>query len=329
MKGSILLTGASGFIGRTVCERLRLGNDRPVRLLLHRRAPDTPWPARVDAATGDLSLPGTLAGICDGIDTVLHIASYIGRDESRLEAVNVRGTEALVSEARRAGVRSFIYVSSAAIYGYAVHRNARESDVTVDPATPISRSRVEAERAVLAAGGLVLRPLFVYGRGDTRFLPVIIRSLERFPFIVAGGRARLSVISADDLAAVLIALANDGGAAPPRGVFHATDGQPVRLRDITGSLADTFGLRRPRYSLPFFIARRVLRGSRRTGFPEASRESMRHRLFLVSRDHYYDPARLWDTVRPLRPGPPLPEQLPRYADWYRQCLTGCGVEGRQ
>lgn len=328
MNRRVLLTGASGFIGRAVCEGLRLGSDRPVRLLLHRRAPETPWPARVDAASGDLALPRTLSGICEGVETVLHIASYIGHDQDRLEAVNVRGTEALVSEARRAGVRSFVYVSSAAIYGYAVHRNAREMDVTVDPATPISRSRVGAEKAVLAAGGLVLRPLFVYGRGDTRFLPVIIRSLERFPFIVAGGRAQLSVISVDDLAAVLIALANDGGDVPPRGVFHAADGHPVRLRDIAGSLADNLGLKRPRYSLPFFIARRVLRASRRTAFPEASRESMRHRLFLVSRDHYYDPARLWDLVSPLKPGPPLPEQLPRYADWYRQCLKGRGFEGR-
>ena len=329
MNGRILLTGASGFIGRAVCERLRPGNDRPVRLLLHRRAPETPWPARVDAVSADLSLPATLSGICEGVDTVLHIASYIGNDRDRLEAVNVRGTEALVAEARRAGVRRFVYLSSAAIYGYAVHRNARESDVTIDPATPISRSRVGAERAVLDAGGLVLRPLFVYGRGDTRFLPVIIRSLERFPFIISGGRAQLSVISVDDLAAVLMALASDVGAAPPGGVFHATDGHPVRLRDIAGSLADNLGLRRPRWSLPFSIARRVLHTSRRTAFPEASRESARHRLFLVSRDHYYDPSKLWDLVRPLKPGPPLPEQLPRYADWYRQCLAGRGLEGRQ
>ncbi len=321
VNGRVLLTGAAGFIGAAVCERLRLESDRPVRLLLHNRTPDPPWPAGFETVSGDLARPETLSGVCQGVDTVLHVAAYIGNDQERLEAVNVRGTEALVSEARSAGVRSFVYVSSAAIYGYAVHRNARETDVTVDPATPISRSRVGAERAIVDGGGLVLRPLFVYGRGDTRFLPVIIRSLERFPFLINGGRALLSVISVDDLAALLLSLANDGGASPPKGVFHANDGHPVRLRDIASSLVDGLGLRRPRFSLPFFIARRVLRSSRRTAFPEATRTSAKHRLFLVSKDHYYDSTKLWDFVRPLRPGPPLPEQLPKYADWYRRFLT--------
>ena len=327
MNRRVLLTGAAGFIGRAVFEGLRFRNDRPMRLLLHRRMPDLPLPTGVDAVPGDLARPETLSGICEGVDTVLHVASYIGDDPGLLDAVNVRGTEALVSEARTAGVRSFVYVSSAAVYGYAVHRNARETDVRVAPATPISRSRVWAERAVFDGGGLVLRPLFVYGHGDTRFIPVIIRSLERFPFMINGGRAFLSVISVDDLAAALIALASDGRSSPPRGVYHATDGHPVRFRDIADSLADGLGMRRPSLSLPLFVARRVLRPSRRTAFPSAGRASANHRLFLIAKDHYYDSRRLWDLI-PMKPGPPLPEQLPRHAEWYRRFLTARADEGR-
>jgi nucleoside-diphosphate-sugar epimerase len=327
VNGRVLLTGATGFIGRAVCEGLRLGNDRPVRLLLHRRDLDPPSPAGFEAVPGDLARPETLSGVCEGVDTVLHVASYTGDDQELLDAVNVRGTETLISQARAGGVRNFVYVSNAAIYGYAVHRDARETDVTVEPATPISRSRAGAERAVLGGGGLVLRPLFVYGRGDTRFLPVIIRTLERFPFMVSGGRALLSVISVDDLAAALLALAADGGASPPKGVCHATDSHPVRFCDIVSSLADNLDLRRPRFSLPYVLARRVLRSSGRTASPDVGRASAAHRLFLISKDHSYDSAKLWDLVR-LRPGPPLPEQLPKYADWYRQFVTARVGEGR-
>lgn len=328
MSGRVLLTGATGFIGRAVCAALRVPEGRPVRLLLHRPAPDETRPAGFEAVSGDLGRPETLAGLCEDVDTVLHVATYIGDDQELLEAVNVRGTEALVSEARTAGVRRFVYVSNAAVYGYAVHRGVRETEVAVDPATPISRSRAGAERAVLAGGGRVVRPLFVYGCGDTRFLPVVIRSLERFPFMIGGGRARLSVISVDDLAAALVALADDGGQAPPPGVYHATDGQPVRFRDIAAALSDELGLRRPPFSLPYSLARRVLGFSDQTAFPDAGRASAAHRLFLVAKDHYYDPTKLWELIG-TRPGPPFPEQLPKYAEWYRRFLKAGVGEGRQ
>jgi nucleoside-diphosphate-sugar epimerase len=328
MNGRVLLTGATGFIGRAVLEGLRRRDDRPVRLLLHRRVPDPPLPAGFDAVSADLAHPETLSRVCEGVDTVLHIAAYIGDDQDRLDAVNARGTEVLASQARTAGVRRFIYVSNAALYGYAVHRNANETDVKVDPVTPISRSRARAEQAVLDGGGLVLRPMFIYGRGDTHFLPVIIRCLGRFPFLINGGRARLSVISVDDLAAVLVALATDEGMRPLSGVYHANDGHPVSVRDIVCSLAGCLGSRQPPFSLPFFIARHVLRASGQSAFPKASQHSLKHRLFLISKDHYYDSTKLWDRIC-VRPGPPLPEQLPKYADWYRQFLGSAPVEGRR
>lgn len=327
MSGRVLLTGAAGFIGRAVGEGLRARGDRRVRLLVHDRAPDPPPPAGFEVVAADLARPGTLAGLCRGIETVLHVASYVGDDPERLEAVNLRGTEALVAEARAAGVRRFVYVSSAAVYGYAVHRYARETEVTIDPATSVSRSRAGAERAVLAAGGLVLRPLFVYGNGDTRFLPVIIRGLERIPFLIAGGRARLSVISVDDLAAAMIALADGRLTAPPAGAFHATDDHPVRFRDIAAALRRVLGVRRPRFSLPYFAARRVLGALGGPDFSDAGRASRAHRLFLVAKDHYYDSTKLWSLLG-TGPGLPLTERLPAYADWYRRFLTVPGPGGR-
>ena len=317
----LLLTGATGFIGRAVLENLRRRDDVPrARLLLHHRAPDPAAPASYEAVYADLASPETLAGVCDGVDTVLHIATYIGDDRDRLEAVNARGTEALVSLARAAGIRRFLYVSNAALYGYAVHRNAKETDVAVNPASPISLSRARAERAVLERGGLVLRPLFIYGAGDTHFLPVIIRTLNRFPFLINGGRARLSVISADDFAAALVALVTDRSPRPLRGVCHVNDGHPVSLREIVWALADCFGSRRPLMGLPLSVAQHALRWSGRSAFPKASQESLKHRLYLIAEDHYYDSTKLWDMIG-ARPGPPLPMQLAKYSGWYSRFLS--------
>lgn len=327
LNGRILLTGATGFVGRAVWERWRGLSQPAVRLLVHKNVPVSPGPPQSESVYADLARPETLGGICEGVDTVLHLAGYIGDDQKRCDAVNGQGTEALVEQARMSGLHRFIYLSSAGIYGYAVHRNARETEVKVRPATPISRSRVRAEEAVLDLGGIVLRPLFVYGRGDTRFIPVLLRALDRFPFMINGGKARLSVIAVDDLAAGLIALTTETWTENHRGIFHVNDGHPVRLSEIAAVLAQCVGSGLPTISVPFFIAHNMLRLSGQRIFQKAGQSSLKHRLFLVSRDHFYDSSKLWDLVS-VKPGPPLPEVLPRYADWYRQFVRVKKGEGR-
>jgi len=327
MNGRLLLTGATGFVGRTVLRRLNSAAGLALRLLLHQDSPAAPLPSNFEPVFADLSRPQTLQGICEGVDTVLHLAGYIGDDRERCDVVNGRGTEELIAQAKKARARRFLYLSNAAVYGFAIHRNAKETDVMVDPATPISRSRVRAERAVLNQGGMVLRPLFVYGHGDRYFLPVLIRALDRFPFLIDGGRARLSVISVDDLAAVLIALATGTWTEKHPGVFHVNDGRPVRFEEIAASLTRCVGLRQPLHSLPTIIARTMIRVSGKRIFQTAGRRSLTHRLFLVSRDHFYDSSKLWNLV-PFGPGPSLPERLPQYADWYRRFVPAKKGESR-
>jgi nucleoside-diphosphate-sugar epimerase len=231
--------------------------------------------------------------------------------------VNARGTEALVERARSSGTKRFLYLSNAAVYGYAVHRNAKETEVTVDPATAISRSRVRAEQTVLENNGIVLRPLFVYGHGDSHFIPVLIKALERFPFMIDGGKARLSVISVDDLAEVIVNLATDEWSRGYRGVFHVDDGHPVSFKEIAVSLAACVGSRLPSLSMPLFLAQSVMRLAGRGIFQKSGMRSSSHRLFLVARDHYYDTSKLWNLIS-VKPGPSLQDGLGRYNGWYRR-----------
>jgi 2-alkyl-3-oxoalkanoate reductase len=307
----ILVTGGTGFVGSHVVEALLRATPFRLRLLVHRTPPGR-LGERVEVTHADLAEPDSLRGACEAVNTVLHLACEISDDEERCELVNGRGTEALVGQARRSGVRRVVYLSNTAVYGYAVHRGSDESEALVNPATPVSRSRLRAERAVLASGGTVLRPTFVYGDGDTRFIPAIIRALERFGFIVGGGRARLSVISATDLArlvAQLILVPRDGD---ERQVFHANDNRPVRFLDITRALHHCVGLGVPALSLPYGIARHLLRLAASNWSPSAA-----HRLFLATHDHFYNATAVWTRVG-LSPGPPLTEGLKEHAAWYRR-----------
>lgn len=122
---TILITGAAGFVGGHVTrEAARYRAD--LRLMSHRspllgsgpptqegprsmRVPDPGRPAGQDGARvvrADLTDPASLRGVCDGVDVLIHCASQIGGGVEANEAVNARGTAALVEEARRAGLRA-------------------------------------------------------------------------------------------------------------------------------------------------------------------------------------------------------------------------------
>jgi nucleoside-diphosphate-sugar epimerase len=101
VSGGLLVTGATGFVGAAVRRHLPAG---PVRLLTHRR-PAGVVPAGVEVVTGDVTDPGSLRGVCDGVDAVLHLANAVQGDDARCRAVNDEGTAALLAEAGRAGVR--------------------------------------------------------------------------------------------------------------------------------------------------------------------------------------------------------------------------------
>jgi nucleoside-diphosphate-sugar epimerase len=264
----------------------------------------------------DLEDPASLKGICSGVHTLVHLASHIGDDAGRCERINARGTEALVADARAAGVRRILYLSNAAVYGYAVHRGVDESSALVAPATPISRTRAAAERAVLGAGGIVIRPLFVYGEGDTRFIPAISRALRTLPFLIEGGRARLSVIAVSDLSRLICALAARVPDGREAGVFHATDGHPVSFRAIVELVAGSLGARIPRLSVPYPVGRSLVRLAR---LGRGWTASDAHRLFLVSRDHFYDSSRIWLTTGLDQPAP-MGDQFEACAEWYRSAI---------
>lgn len=331
LPGRILVTGGSGFIGRAVLRLLtgsqRLegprstagpGSDVPtIRLLVHRTVPSPLGSDRpVECVSGDLGDPASLSGVCDDIDTVLHLASHISDDAVTCDRINGRGTEALVDLAAVAGVRRLVYVSSAAVYGWAIHSGAAEDAVAVAPVTPVSRSRIRAEQAVLDAGGIVLRPLFVYGDGDTRFIPVVLRAIRRLPFLVDRGRARVSVVCVDDLADVVVAAATHFDAGWTSRVFHVTDGNPLEFRELALCLSRLFDVRMPRRSIPYPLVRLLVRaGAGSITGAENRSKSAAHRLFLVARDHYYDSSAIWKLTG-LQPGEPLVTRVVDLARWY-------------
>ncbi|GLZ32271.1 hypothetical protein Lesp02_44590 [Lentzea sp. NBRC 105346] len=265
---NVIVTGASGFVGSAVARRLEgarvLANRRPV------------LDKGVEVWPGDLTDPASLHGLCDGRDTLLHLASQIGGDFETCHEVNTIGTANLLAEADRAGIGRVIYLSTAAVYRDGVHRGADVGDLELDPSSPTSRTRLAAERLVLAAGGVVLRPHLIYGPGDRWVVPGLLGLLEHLGTWVNDGAAQSSVIHVHDLARAIAALARLSDL--PRGeVLHANHPSPVTIRQLVEAFASDL----PERSMTLAEALDLLG-------PAWAR-----RLSLIGNDHWYLSSRLW------------------------------------
>ncbi|GHG93880.1 NAD-dependent epimerase/dehydratase family protein [Streptomyces lanatus] len=304
MSARILVTGGSGFIGGHVVAALR---EPGHRLLL--RDPVRLSPA-ADVVRADLTDPASLRGVCDGIDVVLHCASHIGGDERLAEAVNDRGTRALVAEATRAGVGRIVYVSTAAVYGRGPFTDLLPGESVPAPASPTSRSRAAAERHVLDAGGVVLRPHLVLGTGDRWVVPGLVALLGALSAGVEGCGARQSVVDVRALGRAVVAagLSDDPGLA---GVHHVNHPEPVGSSELLDAVAGRFGLP--------LAGGRVDLGEARARLVGRSR-ALHHHLGLLAVDHWFADGGFWARVG-VDPGAGFAESLAEHAPWYREFMT--------
>lgn len=310
---AVLVVGGTGFIGSAALRALTGPQQRPhrVRALVRRIPEASEAVAGVEYVTADLTAPASLRGVCDGIRTVLHCASYIGGDEDRCRTVNADGTRALLAEADRAGVRHTVLVSTTAVYGAGPHRDLTEHERVPVPASPTSRTRLEAEQAVLAAGGTVLRPPLVYGAGDVWVVPSIAELLQRVPALPEDGRARLSLVAVDDLARLLAAHARSPERVPRGTVHHAAHPHAPSLREFVSLLGDTLGLPVPTEGLALgdYLAR----------LREAPGRVSAHQAGLLAEDRWYR-STLWSRID-CTTGPGHRARLDEAATWYHDVLT--------
>jgi 2-alkyl-3-oxoalkanoate reductase len=313
----ILVTGAAGFLGRHVS---RVGGEELVALV-HRPAPDL-VARRVEV--GDVCDPQVLDRALDGVSAVIHLAARnVDHDGQGYERVNVGGVRALLDAMHRKGVTRLLYVSSTGVYGHGRQAGSLES-TPIAPDTPFSRSKAAAEGLILGAHAegrvqaTVLRHRFVYGEGDAAVLPRMHRAATRLPFLVDGGRARLSLIWAGDLARVAWRLASEPEPREEHPVYHVTDGQPVAYGELVRRLCTGLGGEAPRRSLPFGLVHGVLSLRERLLRldPETASGATSLRVALIGRDNWFSDARLRARLPDWEPTP-LDAGLDQSWTWYR------------
>jgi nucleoside-diphosphate-sugar epimerase len=264
---SAFVTGGSGFIGGRLIERLR-GEGVAVRALA--RSPAAAERVRVrggEPVSGDLSDTDAMRSGAEGCELAFHAAAMLGDWGTReeFERGNVQGTANALAACAQAGVRRFVHVGTEAAL------MAGQPLVDVDETAPLrpdspalySATKARAEQEVLAASRdgfetVVVRPRFVWGRGDTTLLPRIVELVRAGRFAWVGdGRHLTSTTHVDNTVEGLVLGARAGR---PGNVYFVTDGEPVVFREFLSELLATQGVSAPARSVPEPVAHALAAG---------------------------------------------------------------------
>jgi uncharacterized protein YbjT (DUF2867 family) len=240
----ILLTGATGTVGRALLQRLTAAG-QPVRCLVREPRKLGDDRVRVQIALGDLADPSSFRHALRGIDQVVHLAASI-RDQPRgsIEELNGVATLRLLRAAESAGVSRFVFFSA---IGASLHAPAR-----------FFRAKALAEEAVTESplATTVFAPSIVYAPGDPW-----MKILERLSFLpampIAGsGRALYQPIWAGDVAECVERVLGNGAGGDAR--LELAGPETLSYDAIAETALRAFGRDRRLVHVPFGIIRRAL-----------------------------------------------------------------------
>ena len=248
----ILITGATGFIGRPLCLKLTTAG-YAVRAAVWRNDPAPVLPESVDKVIIDSIGPDTewVSSFKD-VDTVIHLAARVHvMDETEEEPlaayrlVNVQGTEKLARAAAAAGVKRFVFLSSVKVNGEETPASYKENS-TPAPQDPYGVSKLEAEQALLkisAETGLevaVIRPPLVYGPGVKANFYKLMRTVARgVPLPLACVKNSRSMVYLGNLLDAIKTCAEHPAAAGK--VFFVSDGEDVSIPELVRRIAAALG----------------------------------------------------------------------------------------
>jgi nucleoside-diphosphate-sugar epimerase len=255
------VTGGSGFVGGALIERLRREGWDVRALARSERAAERVRELGAEAVSGDLGDGTSLRAGAEGCEVCFHAAAKVEDwgDPADYQRLNVHGTQNVITACREAGVRRLVHVGTEAAL------MAGQPLVNVDESTPLRpdspslypSSKAKAEQIVRAANGdgietVVVRPRFVWGRGDTTLVPQIVELVRSGRFRWVGGGRQLTATTHIDNTVEGLWLG--ATRAPAGGVYFVTDGEPVVFRDFLTALLATQGVEVPDKSVPPGVA---------------------------------------------------------------------------
>jgi nucleoside-diphosphate-sugar epimerase len=264
----IAVTGATGLVGSHLVDYLVKKNSFEVVAIIRNLSSAAPtvsgWSsAKVQVVETNLTDVDALRRLLKDVDVIVHAAGVVNPFGSRAQifAVNVECTRSLLTAAKAAKVKQFIYVSSlSVITGMNDQYDVTEEAPLVTSGESYADSKVAAEQLVMAEGGgcdmavTAVRPGFIYGARERSWLPRVIDSISSGKAaLIDGGNKQTNVIYVENLnRAVEGAFLN---AKSYGQVYNLTDGEVISKKQLFDAIADGLDLPRVTKVVPGRVAR--------------------------------------------------------------------------
>ena len=240
----ILVTGASGFVGRALVAELA-GSGHSVRAAM--RQPADVFPRSVEVvAVSDLTRPVEWRALLKGVETVVHLAGIAhagpGIAEEAYDRVNRLATAELANAAHSIGIRHLVFISSIrAQSGPSSPETLRETDPP-HPTDAYGRSKLAAEDALRATDlpFTILRPVLIYGPGVKGNLERLIRLAQTpWPLPLGLCRNRRSLLARQNLTGAILHILESPAAKGE--TYIVADPEPLTLAEIVAALRAGLG----------------------------------------------------------------------------------------
>ncbi|MBV7412150.1 NAD-dependent epimerase/dehydratase family protein [Dermabacteraceae bacterium TAE3-ERU27] len=320
----VLVTGASGMLGRRVAETLRDRGDEVTAF--QRRDAQIPG---VRTVQGSLTSEADLARAVAGQDAVIHLAAKvsISGPEEEYREVNIGGTQRLIDAMRAAGVKRLVNISSPSV-AHSGEPIVGDGELPADPETargPYARTKAAAEVLAMAADGddlmvTSLRPHIVWGPGDTQLVARIVERGKRGTLpLLDGGQALIDTCYVDNAADAIVA-GLDRIEEVHGESFVITNGEPRTVAELMEGFCRAAGVPGPRLNLPAPLAKAAGRLVEKIWEVRPGEDEPPMTEFLaeqLSTAHWFDQRRVRERLR-WTPAVSFDEGLARVAEYFER-----------
>ena len=293
---NVFITGATGFIGRSVVRQLLEHHHHATLLLLPGEY--SPFKADVRIVRGDITQAESLENLMADQEAVIHMAGTSGyRCWRDCRAINRRGTHNVVNEAVRSRVRRFIHVSSVSVYGRLSRVTLTEDYPYRKIGDPFGDTKIDAEQIIRRAAAkhklelTIIRPTMVYGKDDNRFIPFLIRNLKKRDCCMIGsGNHSVDLIHISDVSDMIMRVLEDRHAIGS--IYNLTHRENPTWKEMLEVIVRELNTAMPRRKIPYPLAIAL------AGFMEAASKftgrpprMTRHMVRSIGRQYHYSTER--------------------------------------